>query len=187
VGSLKPWHGVAILVEAFAALHLQSPGTRLMIVGEGPEQDKLAEDVCRRSLADAVRFTGWVPPSDLPALLASMDVAVAPYPELPHFYFSPLKVYEYMAAGLPVVASRIGQVAELIEDEVNGLLCAPGDARALARAIDRLRREPELRCRLGRAARVTISREYTWGAIARRILSVAALVPAAAAHQQERR
>jgi glycosyltransferase involved in cell wall biosynthesis len=185
VGSLKPWHGVPILVEAFAALHLQSPGTRLMIVGEGPEHDKLAEDVCRRRLPDAVHFTGWVPPSDLPAVLASIDVAVAPYPELPHFYFSPLKVYEYMAAGLPVVASRVGQVAELIEDEVNGLLCPPGDASALAEAIDRLRREPEMRRRLGRAARVTISRDYTWDAIARRILSVAALVPTVGAHHRE--
>jgi len=187
VGSLKPWHGVSILVDAFASLHLQSPDTRLMIVGEGPEQDRLAEDVCRRGLVDAVRFTGWVPPSDLPATLASMDVAVAPYPELPHFYFSPLKVYEYMAAGLPIVASRIGQVAELIEDEVNGLLCPPGDARALAGAIDRLRREPELRSHLGRAARITVSRDYTWDAIARRILSVAALVPAAGDHHQEPR
>jgi glycosyltransferase involved in cell wall biosynthesis len=187
VGSLKPWHGVSILVDAFARLHLQSPGTRLMIVGEGPEQDRLAEDVCGRGLVEAVRFTGWVPPSDLPAMLASMDVAVAPYPELPHFYFSPLKVYEYMAAGLPIVASRIGQVAELIEDEVNGLLCPPGDARALAGAIDRLRREPELRSHLGRAARVTVSRDYTWDAIARRILSVAALVPAAGPHHQEPR
>jgi glycosyltransferase involved in cell wall biosynthesis len=187
VGSLKPWHGVPILVEAFAALHLQSPGARLMIVGEGPEHDKLAGDVCRRRLADAVHFTGWVPPSDLPALLASVDVAVAPYPELPHFYFSPLKVYEYMAAGLPVVASRVGQIAELIEDEVNGLLCPPGDASALAEAIDRLRREPEMRRRLGRAARVTISRDYTWDAIARRILSVAALVPTVGAHHREPR
>ena len=187
VGSLKPWHGLSILVDAFAGLHRQSPRTRLMIVGEGPEQDKLAEDVCRRGLVDAVCFTGWVPPSDLPALLASLDVAVAPYPELPHFYFSPLKVYEYMAAGLPIVASRIGQVSDLIEDEVNGLLCPPGDASALAGAIDRLRREPELRSRLGRAARITISRDYTWDAIARRILAVAALAPAGRAHHQEHR
>ena len=187
VGSLKPWHGVSILVDAFAALHLQSPGIRLMIVGEGPEHDRLAEDVCRRGLVDAVRFTGWVPPSDLPARLASLDVAVAPYPELPNFYFSPLKVYEYMAAGLPIVASRVGQIAELIEHEVNGLLCPPGDASALAGAIDRLQREPDLRSRLGRAARVTISRDYTWRAIARRILSVADLVPDSGALQQERR
>lgn len=187
VGSLKPWHGVSVLVDAFARLHRHSPETRLMIVGEGPEQGRLAEDVCRRGLGDAVHFTGWVPPDDLPAMLASMDVAVAPYPDLPHFYFSPLKVYEYMAAGLPIVASRIGQLAELIEDEVNGLLCAPGEASALASAIDRLRREPELRAHLGHAARTTVSRDYTWDAVARRILSVAALVPAAGAHYQEPR
>jgi glycosyltransferase involved in cell wall biosynthesis len=92
-----------------------------------------------------------------------------------------------MAAGLPVVASRVGQVAELIEDEVNGLLCGPGDTSALAEAIDRFRREPELRCRLGRAARITISRDYTWDAIAHRILSVAALVPTVGACHREPR
>jgi glycosyltransferase involved in cell wall biosynthesis len=106
-----------------------------------------------------------------------MDVAAAPYPPLAHFYFSPLKVYEYMAAGLPVVASRIGQLAELVAEGVNGLLCQPGDPAALAAALGRLRAEPELRNRLGRAARATVLRKHTWDAVARRILRLAGLAP----------
>ena len=105
-----------------------------------------------------------------------MDVAAAPYPKLATIYFSPLKVYEYMAAGRPVVASRLGQLAEMIRHEVDGLLCAPGDAAALAADLERLWREPALRHRLGQAARAKALREHTWEAVARRILGLAAPV-----------
>ncbi len=96
------------MVEAFALLHARQPHTRLLIVGDGPEFEKLVADVTVRGLANATHFTGSVPSGEVAGLLAAMDVAVAPYPNLPQFYFSPLKVYEYMAGGLPVVASRIG-------------------------------------------------------------------------------
>jgi glycosyltransferase involved in cell wall biosynthesis len=122
---------------------------------------------------EATTFTGAVTPAEIPGLLGSMDVAVAPYPPLPDFYFSPLKVYEYMAAGLPVVASRIGQLRTLIESEGNGLLVPPGDAGTLAGALERLLKDPELRSRLGRSARATVLRQYTWDGVAQRILGLA--------------
>ena len=80
-------------------------------------------------------FTNAVAPEAVPGLLASIDAAVAPYPALGHFYFSPLKVYEYMAAGRAIVASRAGQLEELLEDGAHALLCPPGDAAALAEAL----------------------------------------------------
>jgi glycosyltransferase involved in cell wall biosynthesis len=107
--------------------------------------------------------------------MAAMDVAVAPYRSLPQFYFSPLKVYEYMAASLPVVASAVGQLKELIEPEVNGLLVPTGDVPALARALDRLRQDPEKRILLGRAARRKVLAHHTWDALAGRILELAGL------------
>jgi glycosyltransferase involved in cell wall biosynthesis len=116
----------------------------------------------------------------VPELLAGMDAAVAPYPNLKPFYFSPLKVYEYMAAGLPVVASRIGQLDGLIQDRVNGLLCPPEDAAALAAALDELGNDPRLRQRLGEAARATVVREHSWEAVARRLLRLAGVLPAPA-------
>jgi glycosyltransferase involved in cell wall biosynthesis len=118
-----------------------------------------------------------VDPAEIPGLLVSMDATVAPYPRLGSFYFSPLKVYEYMAAGRAVVASRIGQLDGLIEHEVSGLLCSPGDPVELAEALLRLRREPALRDRLGRAARAKVRRTYTWNSTVRRILQVAGIVP----------
>jgi glycosyltransferase involved in cell wall biosynthesis len=102
-----------------------------------------------------------------------MDVAVAPYPNQPRFYFSPMKVFEYMAAGRAVVASRIGQLAGLIEDGGTGVLCPPGDPVALAAALERLRSDPALRARLGRAARAAVLRDHSWEAVARRILQLA--------------
>jgi glycosyltransferase involved in cell wall biosynthesis len=174
VGTLKPWHGLPTLVEAFAMLHRRDDRARLLIVGDGPERAGVEDALSKHNLLSAARFAGAVDPSDIPGLLARMDVAVAPYPDLADFYFSPLKVYEYMAAGLPVVASRVGQLKGLIEDGANGLLCAPGDERALAEALDRLRQDPHLRAGLGRAARETILRGHTWDAVADRILELAA-------------
>jgi glycosyltransferase involved in cell wall biosynthesis len=102
-----------------------------------------------------------------------MDAAVAPYPMLPTFYFSPLKIFEYMAAGLPVVASRIGQIPEVIRDGTHGLLCPPGDAAAVAAALCRLKEDPDLGARLGRAARAHVVQHYTWNQVASRILHLA--------------
>jgi glycosyltransferase involved in cell wall biosynthesis len=178
VGKVRPWHGLPVLIEAFAIFRQREPHSRLLIVGEVPELPDLIADLTSRELLDAVHFTGAVPPGQVPGLLASMDVAVAPYPSEFDFYFSPLKVYEYMAAGLPVIVSRVGQLALLIEDGVNGLLCPPGDPIALAIALDWLRREPELCARLGRAARATVLKDHTWEAVARRILSLTGLEPA---------
>jgi glycosyltransferase involved in cell wall biosynthesis len=176
VGSMKAWHDLPTLVEAFVLFRRVAPDARLLLVGDGPERERLQGDLAARGLREAVEFTGAVAPGEVPGLLASMDVAAAPYPKLATFYFSPLKVYEYMAAGRPVVASRLGQLAEMIRHEVDGLLCAPGDAAALAADLERLWREPALRHRLGQAARAKALREHTWEAVARRILGLAAPV-----------
>ena len=173
VGTLKPWHGLPVLIEAFARLHQQHPQTRLLIVGDGPEQGRLEASLAQHNLQSATYLAGGVDPSQIPALLASMDVAVAPYPRLEEFYFSPLKVYEYMAAGLPVVASAIGQLAGLIKHEKTGLLCTPGDADELYQALLRLRSDSGLGQSLGAAARADVLLDHTWDQVARRILRLA--------------
>jgi glycosyltransferase involved in cell wall biosynthesis len=178
VGTLKPWHGLPVLVEAFDRLYQQCSDTRLLIVGDGPERENLVADLSARGLLNAAHFTGAVAPSEIPGLLASMTVAVAPYPAQTDFYFSPLKVYEYMAAGLPVVASDIGQLKSLIEDEVNGLLVPPSDPVALATALDRLRQDPSLANRLGQAARKVMMQNHTWDSVTERILHLAGFEPA---------
>ena len=173
VGTFKPWHGLLDLVEAFALLRPRLPQARLLLVGDGPQRETIEHDLQARGLRNVVHCTGAVSPQQIPALLTSMDVAVAPYPDLASFYFSPLKVYEYMAAGRAVVASRIGQLAQLLHDGVYALMYPPGDINALATALERLARDPELCSRLGKAARHKILREHSWDAVVQRILAIA--------------
>jgi glycosyltransferase involved in cell wall biosynthesis len=181
VGTLKRWHGLSTLVAAFQLVKAEDPQASLLIVGDGPERSRIEEQLSALELRHRVQLTGGVDPSEVPGLVASMDVAVAPYPLMSHFYFSPLKVFEYMAAGRAVVASRIGQLTDLIEHEVTGLLCDPGNANDLATALHRLRNDPALRQRMGQAARNRIYRKHTWRATVGRILELARLEPAAAA------
>ena len=173
VGSMKPWHGLEDLLEAFARLQELCPKSRLLLVGDGPVRGQLEAQAAALGLGAAVHFTGAVKPLEVPGLLRSMDMAVAPYPKMSNFYFSPLKVFEYMAAGLPVVASAVGQLKQLIEPEVTGLLVPPSDPVALSQALARLIREPELRARVGEEARAKVLRQHTWDANAKRILDIA--------------
>lgn len=181
VGTMKPWHGLPTLVDAFAQFHQEIsylhgsdpfPG-RLLIVGEGPERAQIEADLRDRHLKTATVFTGKVSPSEVPGLLASMDVAVAPYPQQDNFYFSPLKVYEYMAAGLPVVASRIGQLRGLIDHGTNGLLYTPGQSHELTHYLLDLYHHPQLRCQLGQAARTTVLRSHTWERVVQQMVYLA--------------
>jgi glycosyltransferase involved in cell wall biosynthesis len=173
LGTLKAWHGLSILVEAFAILHKKVPATRLLLVGDGPEREKLLDDIKVRGLESCALLPGAVEPDKVPAYLASMEVAVAPYPKLADFYFSPLKVYEYMAAGLAVVASRIGQLEKVIEPGTNGILVPPGDPVALAEVLEKLQAEPLLRQHLGGTARRLVLRNHTWDKVAEQIIKVA--------------
>ncbi|WP_026874987.1 glycosyltransferase family 4 protein [Jiangella gansuensis] len=183
VGTLKPWHGVDVLVAAFAMLAHECPDARLLVVGDGPEAPALRAGVRQAGLDGAVEFTGAVEPDAVPALLHRMDVATAPYPAGASQYFSPLKVYEYLAAALPVVASRTGQLPSILRDGVDGVLVPPGDPAALARELIRLRHDPGRRLRLARAARATAERHHTWQAVVGRTLAAAGVelpVPAVA-------
>ncbi|PWC14530.1 glycosyltransferase family 4 protein [Brenneria corticis] len=173
LGSMKPWHGVDRLIDAFALLHRRGRHGRLLVVGDGGESAPLLEKVTRDNLLPFTRFTGAVAPHRVPALLAEMDIAVAPYPRLAGFYFSPLKIYEYMAAGLPVVATRVGHLHEVLEEGRAGLLVPPDDPAALCEALIALLDDDALRQTLGQAGRALVAQRYGWDAIVGRILSLA--------------
>jgi len=171
VGSLKPWHGVDLLLEAFA--DLGDKQLRLLIVGDGPQAETLRLRAMAPDLAGTVIFTGQVPHAQIGAYLAAMDIAVAPYrapgPDEGGFYFSPLKVFEYMAAGRPVVAPRLGQIREVVEHGRHGLLYPPGDTGALTAHLLQLIRNPAQRIQMGHAAAMLVGQQYTWSGNALRI------------------
>lgn len=167
VGTLKPWHGVETLIEAQAA---GSRAWTLRIVGDGPEGAEL-QALAARVAAD-VEFTGAVAPESVPGLLAGCSLAAAPYPltrDANDQYFSPLKIYEYCAAGLPVIASRVGQVPQIIDDGVTGLLVEPSNPWVLADAIDQLAAAPLARAVMSSAARRAATEHHSWDTVLGRI------------------
>jgi glycosyltransferase involved in cell wall biosynthesis len=168
LGSLKPWHGLPKLLKAFQRLRRSVPHAHLLVVGSGPLWGELQEEA-RRLGPDAITLTGAVPHDEVPAWLGHAHVGVAPYPDLPGFYFSPLKVVEYLAMGLPVVASSLGQVPELVQHERTGLLVPPGRVVPLAQALRRLHRDEKLRRRMGGRARQRARKRHGWSRVAARV------------------
>lgn len=162
VGTLKAWHGTATLLRAVAKLHREGMGVRLVIVGEGPERASLEALAVTEGIAGLITFTGAVPHEWIPAHVAAFDVAVAPYDQAPNFYFSPLKLFEYMAAGRPVVAAAIGQLAEFVRNGETGLLYPPGDVDALAASVRSLVADREWASALGRAGQAYVGDRHTW-------------------------
>ena len=173
VGTFKQWHGVDFLFEAFRRLHQGDPDMHLLLVGEGPLRKSLEQMIGQMGLNGAVTFAGRVAHEDVPFYLTAMDVAVAPYPDLSEFYYSPLKVFEYMAAGRAIVASGMGQLTQVLANGETGLLFKPGDAEDLIRCIQRLRGDSEMRRELGKRASVA-SRSYTWSENALKVIEWAA-------------
>jgi glycosyltransferase involved in cell wall biosynthesis len=171
-GSLKAWHGLDVLLPAFRDLRDLLPSAHLLVVGEGPRKAWVEGYATAAGLEDAITLTGWVDHADLPGLIARMDVATAPYPAAAGHYFSPLKLYEYLALGRPIVASRIGQTAQVLDGTDAALLVPPGDPQALTEALLTLARDRSLATRLARNAAVE-GRRHDWTDNAR---AVAALV-----------
>jgi glycosyltransferase involved in cell wall biosynthesis len=168
-GHLYAWKGVEVLLEALARL----PDVEGLIVGGHESEPDLAQLKARAAglrVQDRVKFTGLVAPSRVAGLLRSADVLVLPNTAsaISTRFTSPLKLFEYMAAGRPVVASDLPAIREVLRHEVTGLLVEPGNSAAIAAAIRRLVDEPGLGDRLARAAAEVVA-NYTWDRRAERI------------------
>jgi glycosyltransferase involved in cell wall biosynthesis len=160
-GSLRPWHGVGTIAAAWRLLGHGAPP--LLVVGDGPERP-LLEGL-------DVRFTGAVDPPSVPALLAGADIGLAPYsPDTPR-YFSPLKLFEYLAAGLATIVADLPAALEIVDDR-SAVVIPAGDAQALAGAVAALRDDPSRRRELGAAGRALIEARHTWRHRARRIVAL---------------
>ena len=178
VGGLRPWHGVQVLPALLERLSAKHPSTRLIIAGDGPLRSELTCEFERRKLTGQVHFTGPVSQPEVADWIRRFDVALAPYPRPAHsFYFSPLKLFEYMACGVPVVAPQLGQIEELVREGETGILYPPDEFDALAAACDRILSEPELGRRLGQAAARVIQGRYTWDRNAARVLELVRSLP----------
>lgn len=181
VGSFRPWFDLELLLDAFARVRGAHPAARLLLVGDGEQRAALEARAQAADLAGSVIFTGYVSSGEVPAYIGAMDVAVVTYRRLPDFDFLPLKVFEYMAAARPVIASATPAMRSVVEDGRNGLLAPQEDAPALAAALSRLLGDEALRRRLGGAALATIEARFTWERHAQRVEATLAAARAAGA------
>ncbi len=154
IGSLRPEKRYEVLIEAVARLREHHPALRLLIAGGGDERPRLEALIERLGLREVVLPLGRR--GDVPDILAALDVAVSASER----EGSPLAIMEYMEAQLPIVATEVGGVPDLIEDGVHGLLVSPGDPVAMADAIERLLSEPAFAKSLGSRARVRRREEF---------------------------
>lgn len=164
-GAFRRWHGAIGLVDAVR--RLQRRGQRsieAVLIGDGPELPAV-----RRAAEglEGIQFVGAVAHAAMPAALAASDVGVAPFDVAAHpplslgFYWSPLKVFEYMASGLPVVAPAVEGLSRILTDGREGILYDPRNADGLADALERLT-DPDLRRTLGASGRSRVVRDFSW-------------------------
>ena len=158
-GSLKAWHGIEVLLEACASAIAEEPSIRLEVVGTGPLEHLLRETGLPKN---RLVGHGAIPHAEAIERLRGWDAGVAPYLPLEDFYFSPLKVLEYMAAGLCPIASALGEIPKLLGDGDRGVLVPAGDADGLAAAIVGLARNRRRAVELGRRARTHVLETHTW-------------------------
>ena len=154
VGRLDPVKGYDDLIGAVRVLKDRGTAVRCVIAGVGPDETRLRRLINELALQDDVRLLGLR--DDVASLLRAFDVAVMPS----HSEGSPLAIIEYMAAGLPIVATRAGGISELISDGEHGLLVDARDPAALADALERLLSDPALGARLGASAQARQLAEY---------------------------
>ncbi len=169
VGFYREWHRLDLVLDALATPALAA--TRLVLVGEGPAHAALVARASELGVAERVHFAGPRAHDDVPALLPAFDVALVP---AINPYASPLKLFEYMAAGLPTIAPDQPNLREVLEHDRNALLVPVGDGAGLRAALERLCGDECLRLRLGARARSDVlERDLTWRGNARAVIEVA--------------
>jgi glycosyltransferase involved in cell wall biosynthesis len=156
IGVLRSWKRHDVFLEAVRLLREGGSPVRGLVVGEGPQRERIAGGIAGKDLARAVRMTGYR--QDIPEIVAASDVIVLPSDR---FEGVPQVILQSLAMGRAVVASPIGGVPEVVHHEKTGLLCPAGDPSAYADAIARLLAEPELRERLGATGRELVLSRYS--------------------------
>jgi glycosyltransferase involved in cell wall biosynthesis len=173
VGTFGPWHGVEVLAQAITQIPADS-SLRFLLIGSGALRARVEEILREAGVADRVLMPGAVAHDRVPSLLDACDILVSPHVPLAagaEFFGSPTKLFEYMAMGKGIVASRLGQIGEVLQHEKTALLVEPGNVEQLTGAILRLTTSPETRENLGAAARRTAVEHHTWNHNAQRVLN----------------
>lgn len=170
VGFVRAWHGIETAIDVIAERG-EALDLHLLVVGDGPAIDDLRRHAAERRVADRVTFVGLVPRSKIRRHIEAFDVALQPK-VVP--YASPLKIFEYMALGLPIIAPDTPNIREILRDGETALLVQRDRPEELANAIEKLANDAQLRKRLARNAKQALfDRRLTWHANAERVVTLA--------------
>ncbi len=167
IGTFTKWHGVETLCDAAITAIKQDLRLRFLMIGDGDLKSALQNKVAEMKYEQYFVFTGLIPHHEAPRYLAACDILVSPhlgFTDGTKFFGSPTKLFEYMAMGKPIIASKLEQIGEIIIDGVNGLWMIPGSQEELAEKILLLASDTKLRRQLGNEARNESEKKYTWKA-----------------------
>lgn len=168
-GSFRRFHGLDLAMAVMVQLEQTEPNVRLLMIGDGEERARLERHARELGLTNVI-FAGSVTYAEMPTYLAACDVGLVLSPESGGFHYSPVKLREYMACGLPVVAPAVGEMRESLQNRTEAILIDPGDVNALIDAIRLLAHDPQLREDLSRRG-VRLARErWDWRRQVKRVL-----------------
>lgn len=173
VGSFRSWHGIDLLIDAFKNVADQDATAKLMLVGDGPLRAEIEAKVGALQLCNRVIFTGKVPHQDVVSLLGIAQIAVMSHPpSLAATSGSPLKLFEYMAAGKAIVAPSLPNITRVLAHRTTGYLVPPADPDALTKGLLELLNDRELQTNLGCCARKQALAHHSWHQTAARLEAI---------------
>lgn len=178
IGTFDVFHGVLEMAKSINMFYANNPdiahNVKFLLVGDGKLMPSAREIVLTSEYRNYVCFTGLIPQNDGPEYLSVCDILLSPHVENADgttFFGSPTKLFEYMSMGKAIVASRLGQIGEILEHKKTALLVDPGNVTQLAEAMTFLIKNPGLRLEMGEMARKKILENFTWDKHVNRIIN----------------
>lgn len=162
IGTFHPWHGLEYLVEAVPQILKEEPFTRFLLVGDGQERVTLEERVHALGVGHAVKFTGMVPFETVPEHIRACDVCIVFFKPVRRNPGDPIKLYEYLASGKPVVTDATPGYGDVVRAAGAGVVVDPRNPSELAGAVVDLLRRPDLRREMGESGRNFVMQGHTW-------------------------
>ncbi len=171
VGLFYEWDRLDVLIEVVKDIRDLHPGVKLLLVGDGPETEKLKQTTSRLEMESAVVLSGPVHRDDVPAYIDAMDICALPDSNA---FGSPIALFEFMAMGKPSVVPDLGPMRDVIDNDVTGIVFPHADYGALKNALLRLVEDPELRNQIGARAKDIVFERHTWPSNARFVVQLVA-------------
>jgi glycosyltransferase involved in cell wall biosynthesis len=172
VGSFVSWSNLESLVEVFSDIFQERPDTHLMLVGDGPMRRSIEDILAKKAIENKITLTGNISHADIPSFIAAMNICVIPQS---NEYRSPVKLFEYMAMGKPVVAPRLEPIEKVVTHKKNGILFEQDGILvkdSMKDAIMYLLKNGQKRRKLGEMACRSVLESYTWSANAEKIMKI---------------